>query len=132
MRAANANARQAGSGLPDFIRTRLDSAAAASEAGLPSNMDAWDGYPAARERVFKAALNADANLLVLAGDTHNGWAFELAQDGAKVGVELGVCFALTWSCYVGGDRHCGKCGTCVERKEAFVRAGVSDPTDYAA
>ena len=48
------------------------------------------------------------------------------------GVELGVPFALTWSCYVGGDRHCGKCGTCVERKEAFVRAGVSDPTDYAA
>ena len=48
------------------------------------------------------------------------------------GAELGVPFALTWSCYVGGDRHCGKCGTCVERKEAFVRAGVSDPTDYAA
>jgi len=37
------------------------------------------------------------------------------------GVELGVPFALTWSCYVGGDKHCGKCGTCVERKEAFLR-----------
>lgn len=48
------------------------------------------------------------------------------------GAELGVPFALTWSCYVGGDRHCGKCGTCVERKEAFVRAGVLDPTVYAA
>ena len=48
------------------------------------------------------------------------------------GVELGVPFALTWSCYVGGDRHCGKCGTCVERKEAFLRAGVADPTPYAA
>jgi 7-cyano-7-deazaguanine synthase len=47
------------------------------------------------------------------------------------GVELGVPFALTWSCYVGGDKHCGKCGTCVERKEAFVRAGVADPTPYA-
>jgi 7-cyano-7-deazaguanine synthase len=47
------------------------------------------------------------------------------------GAELGVPFALTWSCYVGGDRHCGKCGTCVERKEAFVRAGVPDPTVYA-
>ena len=46
------------------------------------------------------------------------------------GVELGVPFALTWSCYVGGDRHCGKCGTCVERKEAFLRAGVVDPTAY--
>jgi alkaline phosphatase D len=77
--------------LPDFISQRLKAAAMASEAGLPSNMDAWDGYPAARARVFKAALDADANLLVLAGDTHNGWAFELAHDGAKVGVELGVC-----------------------------------------
>jgi alkaline phosphatase D len=82
-------AQQAGSGLPDFIRSRLESSAAASGAGLPSNMDAWDGYPAARERVFKAALNADANLVVLAGDTHNAWAFELAQDGAAVGVEFG-------------------------------------------
>jgi 7-cyano-7-deazaguanine synthase len=47
------------------------------------------------------------------------------------GVELGVPFALTWSCYVGGEQHCGKCGTCVERKEAFLRAGVTDPTAYA-
>jgi alkaline phosphatase D len=77
--------------LPDFVRQRLTAAVAASQAGLPSNMDAWDGYPAARERVFKAALNADANLLVLAGDTHNGWAFDLAHEGATVGVELGVC-----------------------------------------
>lgn len=82
---------QLGDGLPDFVRQRLQAAAMASQTGLPANMDAWDGYPAARERVFKAALAADANLLVLAGDTHNGWAFELAQDGATVGVELGVC-----------------------------------------
>ncbi len=82
---------QLGDGLPDFVRQRLKAAAMASQVGLPLNMDAWDGYPAARERVFKAALAADANLLVLAGDTHNGWGFELAQDGAKVGVELGVC-----------------------------------------
>ena len=47
------------------------------------------------------------------------------------GAELGVPFALTWSCYVGGDKHCGKCGTCVERKEAFLLAGVADPTPYA-
>ncbi|MFM8905807.1 MAG: 7-cyano-7-deazaguanine synthase QueC [Verrucomicrobiota bacterium] len=48
------------------------------------------------------------------------------------GAELDVPFGLTWSCYVGGERHCGKCGTCVERKEAFRLAGVADPTDYAA
>ncbi len=79
----------AGAGLPDFVRTRLESAAKASTVGLPSNMDAWDGYPAARERLLKASLNADANLVVLTGDTHNGWAFDLAQDGTKVGVEFG-------------------------------------------
>ena len=79
-----------GDGLPDWLRARVIASAMASEAGLPQNMDAWDGYPAARERVFKAALEADANLFVLAGDTHNGWGFDLAQDGANVGVELGV------------------------------------------
>jgi 7-cyano-7-deazaguanine synthase len=44
---------------------------------------------------------------------------------------VGVPFAETWSCYVGGDEHCGRCGTCVERIEAFERAGVADPTSYA-
>ncbi|MFI5355771.1 MAG: 7-cyano-7-deazaguanine synthase QueC [Opitutales bacterium] len=48
------------------------------------------------------------------------------------GVELGVDFAHTWSCYKGGEVHCGTCGTCVERREAFLQAGVPDPTRYAA
>lgn len=52
-------------------------------------------------------------------------------DIVRRGAELDVPFGLTWSCYVGGERHCGKCGTCVERKEAFRLAGVADPTDYA-
>ena len=51
-------------------------------------------------------------------------------DIVRRGAELDVPFGLTWSCYVGGERHCGKCGTCVERKEAFRLAGVADPTDY--
>lgn len=46
------------------------------------------------------------------------------------GAELGVPFAQTWSCYQGGRYHCGKCGTCVERIEAFKLAGVTDPTVY--
>ena len=46
------------------------------------------------------------------------------------GAELNVDFARTWSCYVGGATHCGTCGTCTERKEAFQVAGLSDPTDY--
>lgn len=51
-------------------------------------------------------------------------------DIARQGKELGVPFELTWSCYKGGDVHCGKCGTCVERREAFLVAGVTDPTTY--
>lgn len=75
---------------PDFVRRRALAAALASEAGLPANMDAWDGYPAARARLFEAALDANANLLVLTGDTHNAWGFELAHGTEKVGVEFGV------------------------------------------
>jgi 7-cyano-7-deazaguanine synthase len=47
-----------------------------------------------------------------------------------LGQKLNVPFERTWSCYVGGAKHCGKCGTCVERKEAFQLANVIDPTEY--
>jgi 7-cyano-7-deazaguanine synthase len=50
---------------------------------------------------------------------------------ATEGQRLGVDFSRTWSCYKGGERHCGRCGTCVERREAFALAGLADPTDYA-
>jgi 7-cyano-7-deazaguanine synthase len=49
---------------------------------------------------------------------------------AARGAALGVDFAETWSCYKGGARHCGTCGTCVERREAFALAGLADPTCY--
>jgi 7-cyano-7-deazaguanine synthase len=51
-------------------------------------------------------------------------------DIVREGERLGVPFAETWSCYKGGVRHCGRCGTCVERREAFDLAGVNDPTSY--
>ncbi len=50
---------------------------------------------------------------------------------AEVGRDLCVPMSLTWSCYKGGEKHCGTCGTCVERREAFQLAGIKDPTDYA-
>lgn len=53
------------------------------------------------------------------------------DDIVRRGAALGVPFAETWSCYVGGAEHCGRCGTCVERREAFELAGVTDPTLYA-
>jgi 7-cyano-7-deazaguanine synthase len=49
---------------------------------------------------------------------------------AARGAVLGVDFARTWSCYQGGELHCGECGTCVERREAFLVAGIDDPTVY--
>ena len=52
------------------------------------------------------------------------------SDIVRRGAELGVPFQLTWSCYVGGEKHCGRCGTCLDRKSAFEKSGIDDPTDY--
>lgn len=77
-----------GATAPDFVRNRARQALVAAEAGLPWNLDAWDGYPAARARLLNAAQAADANLIVLTGDTHNAWAFDLGEGGAPAGVEF--------------------------------------------
>ncbi|MBQ8968340.1 MAG: 7-cyano-7-deazaguanine synthase QueC [Bacteroidaceae bacterium] len=51
---------------------------------------------------------------------------EIAARGKRIGLD----YAETWSCYKGGEKHCGKCGTCVERREALAVAGIPDPTEY--
>ena len=51
-------------------------------------------------------------------------------DIVRQGAVMGVPFTDTWSCYRGGNEHCGRCGTCVERREAFALSGVEDPSDY--
>ena len=51
-------------------------------------------------------------------------------DIVKRGMKLGIDYGTTYSCYRGGERHCGRCGTCRERKEAFAEAGIIDPTNY--
>jgi 7-cyano-7-deazaguanine synthase len=53
-------------------------------------------------------------------------------DVVRLGARYGVPFERTWSCYKGGARHCGTCGTCTERREAFQLARVPDPTSYEA
>jgi alkaline phosphatase D len=77
--------------LSEYARPRVAQTQQLAPYGLPSNLDAWDGYPAARERLF-AMLSAHAtNPISLAGDTHNGWAFNLTnQKGQAVGVEWGT------------------------------------------
>lgn len=52
------------------------------------------------------------------------------SDIVRRGAELDVPFSETWSCYVGGSTHCGRCGTCLDRRQAFEQAGVADPTTY--
>ena len=51
-------------------------------------------------------------------------------DIARIGKALGIDYSETWSCYKGGEVHCGKCGTCVERREALAEAGIEDTTVY--
>lgn len=61
---------------------------AAARLGLPFNYDNWGGYPAARARFLKSAQTLGANLVVISGDSHNAWAYDLAQDGRPAGVEF--------------------------------------------
>lgn len=51
-------------------------------------------------------------------------------DIVKIGLELKVPYELTWSCYEGGEKQCGTCGTCIDRKAAFEANGVKDPVEY--
>jgi alkaline phosphatase D len=67
----------------------VKAALAIGQVGMPSSMDTWGGYPAARSRLLKSAQEANANLVVLAGDSHNAWAFDLSDSGAPAGVEFG-------------------------------------------
>lgn len=60
----------------------------AAKLGLPMWMDRWDGYPAARSRLLQAAQQADADLVMLSGDSHNAWAYSLSEDGRPAGVEF--------------------------------------------
>jgi len=89
-------------------------------------------YPDCRE-AFAQALDktiqlADWNPVSL----YRPFIGKTKADLARLGRDLGVPFAKTWSCYQGGEIHCGRCGTCVERREAFSLAGMEDPTRYEA
>ena len=71
--------------IPNFLKPYLKFLG----LGIPSNLDAWDGYPAARNSLYKLMKNAKKKFISLAGDTHNSWVSELEnQSGKKVGIEL--------------------------------------------
>ena len=74
---------------PAIAQARVAVGALASKVGLPINFDSWDGYPVARDRLLRGAQEADADLIVLSGDSHNGWAFNLETADGPAGVEFG-------------------------------------------
>lgn len=88
-------------------------------------------YPDCREEfvapLAQALLHADWHPVAIARPFLDLTKADLVRRGAV----LGVPFQRTWSCYEGGEKHCGRCGTCVERKEAFQLAHVPDPTEYS-
>lgn len=89
-------------------------------------------YPDCRP-AFTDAFAAMQNAALDGYAEINLWTPFVRQSKGEIvtqGARLGTDFADTWSCYKGGARHCGRCGTCVERREAFHLAQVKDPTDY--
>jgi 7-cyano-7-deazaguanine synthase len=87
--------------------------------------DCRPGFISAFEAMQQHALEGYADVRLIAPYV-NATKADIVADGAK---HL-TPFEETWSCYKGGDLHCGRCGTCVERREAFHLAGVEDPTVY--
>ncbi|MFU8866172.1 MAG: 7-cyano-7-deazaguanine synthase QueC [Rhodobacterales bacterium] len=88
--------------------------------------DCRPSFTEAFDRMQRAALDGYAEVALYTPFVHRTKA-DIVTEGAKVHTP----FAETWSCYKGGALHCGRCGTCVERREAFDLAGVPDPTAYA-
>jgi alkaline phosphatase D len=71
------------------LRDYVQAGVMAGKAGLPYNFDNWGGYPAARSRLLSAAQRHGRDLVVVTGDSHNGWAFDLPEGGKPAGVEFG-------------------------------------------
>lgn len=87
--------------------------------------DCRPGFIDAFQTMQRHALEGYAEITLLAPYV-NAAKSAIVTDGARYGTP----FDETWSCYKGGAIHCGRCGTCVERREAFDLAGIADPTIY--
>ena len=87
-------------------------------------------YPDCRREFYKAFEKAACLGTGLAMSIEAPFSGRPKSEMLKMGVELGVPFELTWSCYFNGLKHCGKCESCVNRKRAFEEAGIRDPAEY--
>ncbi|WP_136685437.1 7-cyano-7-deazaguanine synthase QueC [Falsirhodobacter xinxiangensis] len=88
--------------------------------------DCRPAFTDAFQMMQNAALDGYADIAL-----HVPFVHLTKADIVRQGARAGTPFAETWSCYKGDAAHCGRCGTCVERQEAFDLAGVADPTPYA-
>jgi 7-cyano-7-deazaguanine synthase len=87
-------------------------------------------YPDCRQEFITAMSSAMSNGTYEGVKINAPYTNITKTDIARHGKALGIDYRETWSCYKGGDIHCGKCGTCVERKEALRDAGIDDTTEY--
>ncbi|WP_326525339.1 alkaline phosphatase D family protein [Sphingomonas sp.] len=76
--------------VPDWAQAGFRNRVALGRAGLPQELDNWGGYPAARSRFLASAQGLAADTIVISGDSHNAWAYELAEGGRAAAVEFGV------------------------------------------
>lgn len=87
-------------------------------------------YPDCRPGFVSAMSDAIANGTYDGIDISAPYTNITKTDIARRGAALGLDYSETWSCYKGGEKHCGKCGTCTERREALKDAGIEDTTEY--
>ena len=119
------------------LATAFAEVVGADDVFLGINALDYSGYPDCRPE-FLDAFQATANLATKAG-TEDGRTLRyhapLIQmtkaDIVREGTRLGVPWALTWSCYEGGERACGTCDSCLLRLKGFAEAGMTDPLPYA-
>ncbi len=89
-------------------------------------------YPDCRPQ-FVAAMDAAMRAGTYDGVTLAAPYTDISKaDIIRRGAKLGINYADTYSCYRGAEQHCGTCGTCTERRQAFAEAGITDPTTYKA
>ncbi len=107
----------------------------AESAGLKCVMMANHGgdheiYPDCRPEFVESFCRASRLGTYARIDVLSPYAGLSKADIARRGKALGIDYSTTWSCYRGGERHCGRCATCLERRQALLSAGIDDPTEY--
>lgn len=111
-------------GIAWAVSLGFDAVAFGAHAGPRTNYP--DCSPGFAEAMHRAAHECDERRISILAPFVTWDKGEIVRRG----MELRVPFELTWSCYKGGTKHCGQCGTCIDRKEAFQKCGIVDPVSY--